>query len=401
MPRRFVIFFAFLPGYFFSYFLRSTNAVIAGDLTRDLGLTASQLGLMTSLFFAAFAAAQLPIGALLDRYGARYVTPLLMLLAAFGCVMFGLGESFVTVAVARTLIGLGVAGNLMGALKSFSGWFSPQRFALASSLYLALGSLGALTAATPLALLSEAFGWRSVFFGSAGIVLLSALLILWLGRDAPQTVGENGQGGFADIFREGRFWRIALLNFAVVGSMFAYQSLWAGPFVSDVLGLPSVGVGNLLLVLSGGVTVGYAVAGVVGDRLGVTRVLAVSTGVFVLTQVGLVFFRAAWPSGSLVALFATFSLSAAFAVLMFTQIRAIFPLHLTGRAVTAINLFGIGGGALLQWGLGLLIEGVGGTQTGPYPPASYSAAFAFTAALSLAALLFYAPLLQENTEERR
>ena len=291
MPKRFIIFFAFLPGYFFSYFLRSTNAVIAEDLTRDLSLTASQLGLMTSLFFAAFAAAQLPIGSLLDRYGARYVTPLLMLFAALGCVLFGLGQSFVTVAVARTLIGLGVAGNLMGALKSFSGWFPPEKFALASSLYLALGSLGALTAATPLALVSERFGWRSVFFGSAAIVLLSALLILWLGRDAPKTLDEEGeQGGFSDIFRDLRFWRIALLNFAVVGSMFAYQSLWAGPFVSDVLGLSSVGVGNLLLVLSGGVTVGYAVAGFVGDRFGVTRVLAPSAAVFVLTQFGLIFF---------------------------------------------------------------------------------------------------------------
>ena len=78
---------------------------------------------------------------------------------------------------------------------------------------------------------------------------------------------------------------------------------------------------------------------------------------------------------------------------MFTQVRELFPLHLTGRAVTALNLFGIGGSALLQWGLGLLIEGVT-TGTGPYPPEAYSAAFAFTAALSLAALLFYLPLLR-------
>ena len=252
MPLRFVVFLAFLPAYFLSYFLRSTNAVIAEDLVRDLSFSAAQLGLMTSLFFAAFAAAQLPIGSLLDRYGARWVTPAVMLFAVLGCLLFGLGESFVALAAGRALIGLGVAGILMGALKSFSGWFAPERFALISSLYLSLGSLGALSAATPLALLSGRFGWRSVFFGGAVVILLSALLIVALGRDAPEAVSKtNQQGGFTDIFRNLRFWRVACLNFALVGSLFAYQSLWAGPFLSDVLELSNLEVGNLLLVLSG------------------------------------------------------------------------------------------------------------------------------------------------------
>ena len=395
MPTRFLVFFAFLPAYFLSYFLRSTNAVIAEDLTRDLSLTASQLGLMTSLFFAAFAAAQLPIGSLLDRYGPRWMTPLLMLFAVLGSLVFGLGRSFTALAVGRTLIGLGVAGILMGALKSFSGWFSPARFARVSSLYLSLGSLGALTAATPLALLSERFGWRSVFLGGAAVILLSALLIAWLGRDAPETAEEAGeQGSFADIFRSLQFWRVAFLNFALVGSLFAYQSLWAGPFLSDVLGLSNVAVGNLLLVLSGGITLGYFVAGFLGERFGLGRVLSVAAGVFTLTQLGLAFFGANWPRPVLTLLFATFSVSSAFAVLMFAQLRTIFPLHLTGRAITAVNLFGIGGSAALQWGLGLLIEAVAGSQSGPYPPGAYSAAFFFTAALSFAALLFYLPLLR-------
>ncbi len=401
MPTRFLVFLAFLPAYFLSYFLRSTNAVIAEDLIRDLSLTASQLGLMTSLFFAAFAAAQLPVGSLLDRYGARWVTPLLMLSAVLGSLLFGLGQSFVTLAVGRALIGLGVAGILMGALKSFSGWFSSPSFARVSSLYLSLGSLGALSAATPLALLSETFGWRSVFFGGAGVALLSAALIPLFGRDAPEVATSEGeQGGFADIFRSVQFWRVACLNFALVGSLFAYQSLWAGPFVSDVLGFSSVAVGNLLLVLSGGITVGYIVAGFLGERFGLERVLATAAAIFTLTHLGLILFSDAWPRWSLSVLFATFSVSSAFAVLMFAQVRAIFPLHLTGRAVTAVNLFGIGGSALLQWGLGLLIEAVAGTQSGPFPPAAYRAAFTFTGALSCAALLFYLPLVSQSEPEQ-
>ena len=191
MPQRFVVFFVFLVAYFLSYFLRSTNAVIADDLTRDLSLSASQLGFMTSLFFATFAAAQLPLGSALDKFGARWVTPLLMLASVLGCVLFGLAQSFAVLAAARALIGLGTAANLMGALKSFSGWFREGRFATVSSLYLALGSTGALLAATPLAVLAEQFGWRNVFFGGGVATLLSAAAVMIWGRNAPVSYPRN------------------------------------------------------------------------------------------------------------------------------------------------------------------------------------------------------------------
>ena len=399
MPQRFVVFFVFFVAYFLSYFLRSTNAVIAEDLVRDLSLTASQLGFMTSLFFAGLALTQLPFGAALDRFGARFVTPLLMLASVAGCLLFGFGESFAVLALGRALIGVGTAGNLMGALKSFSGWFGGERFALVSSTYLALGSTGALVAATPLALLSARFGWRSVFLFGAAATFLSILALTVWAKDAPvvQKLATQ-QGGFQDIFRDVRFWRIAFLNFAMVGSLFAYQSLWAGPFLTEVLGLASVSVGNFLFLMSGGITLGYVAAGFLGSRFSVAKVIATSAGVFASVLGGLALFEASWPQWSLVALFGAFGVSAAFAVLMFTQVRSIFPLHLTGRAVTAVNLFGLGGSALLQWGLGVLI-GSFAQQNGVYPPQAYSAAFALSFVLCVLALLFYLPLLKRAAKK--
>lgn len=403
MPQRFVVFFVFLLSYFMAYFLRLTNAVIAKDLTRDLSLSASQLGFMTSLFFIVFAAAQLPLGSALDRFGARRVIPLLMLASVLGSIVFGLAQSFAVLALGRALIGLGTAGNLMGALKSFSGWFESKQFAAVSSTYLALGSLGGLVAATPLAILSEQFGWRNVFFGGAAITFLSAFVIIVWGKDAPEATKNQqvaAQGSFADIFGDLRFWRIALLNFAVVGTVFAYQGLWAGPFLNDVMSLESVVVGNLLLVLSAGVSLGYLTSGFLGSRLGLAPVLITSVAVFAVLQGCLAVFGAGWPAGSLSVLFAGFGFSAASAVLMFAQIRAIFPLHLTGRAVTAVNLFGFGGVALLQWGLGILIGRFPQSATGSYGPEAYSAAFLTTALLCLATLIFYLPLLKTASLKR-
>ena len=71
----------FANGYFLSYLVRTINALISARLTEELGLDASSLGLMTSVYFLTFAAAQLPLGVMLDRYGVRRVgvgpTPLL------------------------------------------------------------------------------------------------------------------------------------------------------------------------------------------------------------------------------------------------------------------------------------------------------------------------------------
>jgi len=399
MPQRYAVFFIFLLSYFLAYFLRSTNAVIAEDLTRDLSLSASQLGFMTSIFFMVFSAVQLPLGSALDRFGARWVIPSLMVLSIVGSILFGLAQSFAVLALGRALIGLGTAGNLMGALKSFSGWFESRQFATVSSTYLALGSVGGLVAATPLAILSAQFGWRNVFFGGAIVTFLCALAIVIWGKDAQQAAQNRRvapQGSFADIFGDLRFWRIALLNFSVVGSLFAYQGLWAGPFLSDVMGLESVAVGNLLLVLSAGVSLGYLTAGFLGGKFGLAPILVSGVSIFVLLQFCLALFGTDWPVGSLSVLFAGFGFSAASAVLMFAQVRATFPLYLTGRAVTAINLFGFGGVALLQWGLGILIGTFSQNATGAYAPEAYRAAFLVTALLGLASLLFYLPLLRSS-----
>ena len=62
-------------GYFLSYLLRNVNAVIAPDLTHELGLSAADLGFLTSAYLIGFALAQLPLGIALDRWGPRRVEP--------------------------------------------------------------------------------------------------------------------------------------------------------------------------------------------------------------------------------------------------------------------------------------------------------------------------------------
>jgi predicted MFS family arabinose efflux permease len=394
MSRRALIFCLFTAAYFLSYFYRSANAVIAPDLARELRLDAGSLGLMTSLFFAAFAVVQLPLGVWLDRWGARWVTPGLMMAAVVGSLIFAGAQGIVSLALGRALIGMGMAGVLMGSLKIFSQWFSVQRFATVSGLLIGVGALGALAAATPMAWLNGVIGWRAVFRLAAGATALAASAILIWARNTPSgipwTGGSAGRESVAMVFRDLRFWRMAPISFFLAGVLMGFQGLWAGPYLYDVLGADDLQAGNVLLWMGGGLALGFVAAGWLGDRLGLTRVLAGMALVFACCQFAL----AARPElGWVRLIYAIFGFAGAANTMTLAQARQIFPLHMTGKAVTAVNLFAIGGTFLLQWWMGLIIGLFPADGTGHYPPQAYTAALLVTGAGTVLALLWYLPLI--------
>ena len=392
MPSRTSVFVIFTLAYFLSYFYRSANAVIAPDLAREMNLDAAQLGLMTSLFFAAFAAVQLPLGLGLDRYGPRLVTPALMLAGAAGSLIFAGAQSFAALALGRALIGVGMAGVLMGALKAFSQWFSAQRYPTLSGLLVGIGSAGALFAATPLAWLNATLGWRMVFIIGAAMIVLVAVALVIGTRNTPP--GTAWPGKTADlralrvVFGDRRFWRMAMLVFFTNGTLLAFQGLWAGPYLDDLFGISSLQRGNVLLLLSLGVTAGFLVSGWLSARVGLANIVIAGTTVFIASQVVL----ALHPPLTIVAVTgAIFGFAGALTIMLLAQPRYVFPVTITGQATTAVNLFAIGGTFLVQWWMGLIIGAFPGSG-GHYPPASYTAALLFSAAATVVVLFFYLPM---------
>src|SRR3954468_13073940 len=136
-----VVFAPFAGGYFLSFFFRNVTAVISKDLAGEFSLTPADLGFLTSMYLLTFAAFQLPLGVLLDRYGPRRVVAVLMCSAAAGALVFALAKDLTTLSIGRALIGLGVSAGLMVAIKAFSLWF-PARLATMNGIYLAVGGLG-------------------------------------------------------------------------------------------------------------------------------------------------------------------------------------------------------------------------------------------------------------------
>ena len=395
MTRRIlVVFAAFAAAHFMSTFVRTANAVIADDLVRDVGLGSAQLGLMTSMLFLVFAAVQLPLGSALDRFGARWVTSGTMLAAVAGCIVFAIGDSFGSLALGRALMGIGTAGILMGGLKALSGYLSTRSFASVSGILVAFGSSGALVAATPLAWLAATVGWRWVFVAGSIALLAASAGVAAFGRSAPDAnaAAATRGGSFADIFRRGRFWSLAAMAVAITGVSFAFQALWAGPYLVTGRGMPAIAAGNVLFALSLGVVLGYLVWGWMGARLGPARALALAAAIFIATQATLGFLPPLG-RGLVTALFFVLGITGSASVLLFVLARSMFPLELTGRAVTAVNLFMFGGGFALQSSLGLMIE-MATPAEGSAPDRAYGAMFLATAALGATALLAFLPTVR-------
>lgn len=384
----------FAGGYFLSYLYRSVNAVIAPDLVRDIGLSATDLGVLTAAYFLGFALFQLPLGLLLDRFGPRRVQAILLLSAAVGAVLYATGDTMFDLAVGRALIGVGVAGGLMASFKAIVLWFPKERWPLVNGCFLAAGGLGALAATAPVEALLHVTDWRGIFLGLAAVNLLVCVAI-WLivpEREEDRARGGLGEAlaGVAEVLRDRLFWRLAPAAMASMGGGMAVQTLWAGPWLRDVVGLDRADAAQQLFVLAAMLTAGFIGTGVIADRLGragvrLETMIGWALALCFLCQLPLVF---GWGGGVLVA-WLGIGVLANSSVLMFPLLSGHFTARLSGRANTTLNMLAFGATFGVQAAVGWVIDLWPPLGEGRYDPEAYRWAFGALVVLQVAAWLWY------------
>ena len=263
------IFLPFACGYFLSYLYRSTNAVLAPYLSNDLNLNAEQLGLITSAYFLTFGLFQLPLGVLLDKFGARKVQSILFLIAATGAILFSLGNDVWSLVTARGLIGLGVSGALMAAFKAFAVWFPKERLPLLIGLFMSAGGMGAIVASTPLEMALQITDWRGVYLFIGIVTIFVGILIFFV-------VPEKQENNYNEktlpvlkvlkhIYTSYAFWRIGPLSGIAGGTGLAILGLWAGPWLSDIGKFNKNEIANILFISTIMMTIGTTSLGIITD----------------------------------------------------------------------------------------------------------------------------------------
>jgi MFS family permease len=388
-----LIAFVFLPfalGYYLSYLFRTINGLISGVLTSNLALGAADLGLLTSVYFLTFAAAQIPIGMLLDRYGPRRVHAALLLIAAFGAALFGAADAFWALVFARAMIGFGVAAALTAGLKAIVLWFPRERVALFNGYLVMLGALGGVTATAPAEALMDWIGWRGLFELLAAVTAASAVLIyVVVSEQAASRSKVTAPFSLKSVFANSRFWRLAPLSATCVGSAWALQGLWAAAWLIDVEKLDRPNVVTQLFVMAIALSVGGLLLGNIADQLprrglGSERLFALVAILFIAAQLALIL-RLPVPSSVLWFLVA---MVGAGTVLSYAIVADYFPKELTGRANAVLNTFHFGWAFVLQYTIGLILQ-QWPTQDGRYPAIAYQVAFSFNLGLQIVALVWF------------
>jgi MFS family permease len=388
------VFIPFALGYFLSYLYRTVNAVIAPDLVRDVGVDPASLGLLTSAYFLAFAAFQLPLGVLLDRYGPRRVEASLLLFAAAGAYIFSRAETLGGLMLGRALIGLGVSACLMAAFKAFTLWFPAERLPLANGIQMISGGVGALAATTPVELFLKLTDWRGVFLVLAGLTVTAAICVFLIvpektGTHTGETLHEQ-LSGIRVIFTSKIFWGIAPWALTAQAAYLSIAGLWSGPWLRDVASYDRMSLANTLMGVSLAMIVGYFTFGTVAERLARRSIRPMTVAAcgmlcFIGVQSLLV---VQWTSFTLL-LWLFFGFFGTSCILPYAVLSQSFPRHLSGRANTGLNLLVFIAAFSAQWVIGLIIDLWPQTPAGGYDPAGYSTGFGLIMILQIAAAGWY------------
>ncbi|SDG24795.1 MULTISPECIES: MFS transporter [unclassified Duganella] len=421
-----LVFLPFALGHFLSCLIRTVNATLAPQLVASLALTPGQLGLLTSAYFLAFALAQLPVGMALDRWGPARVQLPMLLLAGVGALAFAGGQDFAQLLVARALMGLGLGGCFMSAVKAISTWIAPARLPSVQGYLIAVGGLGAAAATLPVRLALQYMDWRALFLWLALAAALTGLLIRALAPQQPlpasqphpaqqqplppspshpaqqqpallQTVLPSPDvrkpamlAAMREVCRHPAFREVVALVLLPHTVFFGVQGLWIGRWLSDVAGYSEAAVGYLLYLGMAAVIFGAIAVGMLTEwagRRGVRpiSVAAVGVALFVTVQAGFVCdWRPSYPLLSVL-----FTLVGTVTGIEYAIVAQSLPGALTGRAATCLNLLIFLGAFAVQAGFGLVVGCWRPDWQEHYPPAAYRTAFGALLLLQLPGLVWF------------
>lgn len=365
---------------------RSSLSAVGVDTAERFGADAATLSMFAVVQLAVYGGMQIPIGLLLDRYGARPIMTIGMLLMAVGQLTLAFSPSVGVAIFARMLLGAGDAAVFPGVLRLIATWFPAQRAPVMSQLTGLVGQAGQLLALAPLAALLHATSWEVTFGGIAGLCVLFAILVYALIRNHPPERGsdvsvdtdtgairvvrsavDTGVGIRAAWAHPGTrlaFWSHFTTPFA--GS--AFVLLWGMPFLTAGEGLSR---GQAAAVISTYVVVGMVLGPVIGDLS--RRIPHLRSRALVLPAIAVQFIAwmvvIAWPGPAplwlLYGLGFALAMGGPASMIAFDHARTHNPAH---RLSTATGITNVGGFlaaliAIFAIGLALDLQGAGTPDT--------------------------------------
>ena len=345
--------------FFYAFILRVAPAVMVDDLMKEFSVGAAILGYLSATYLYIYAALQIPLGLVVDKYGLRGVVAGACALCGIGSIVFSLADSVYLAYLGRGLVGAGAAFSFVGALNMAARWF-PSRFAVLGGWAQMMGSAGGFVGQAPLSLAVATFGWRScnLSLGIAGLFL--AVLLLFTVRD-PKEDQESEDNfsiwlGLKNVCANKQTWLATLAAAGLTSALLAFGGLWGVPYLMKARAIDKPDAASFISIIFVGWAIGAPFFGWLSDRIRRRRILlqwgtcgaALTTGTTILvptlstTLVIVVLFLQGFFSASM--------------ILGFALAKDNNPPESSGVALGLINTFVVGSGAILQPLVGVLLD---------------------------------------------
>ena len=388
-----LVFLAFAFSYFMSALIRAITATISPVLTIELSLQARDLGLLSGGYFLGFAAMQLPLGKWLDKFGPKKVIICFLSVAVLGCLAFAKATSFSGLLLARVFCGAGVSACLMAPLTGYRRWLAPSSQIRANSWMLMSGSLGMVTSTLPVQWLMPIWGWRGIFIALSAMTFIAILAIMvlvpaWKLEAAGADVDKSKviDNSYAQVWSNRYIRSLIPLAFFLYGGLVAVQTLWVSPWMIKIAGYSALEAAQGLFYINVAMLIAFWLWGSINpwlfrkkissDRL-MVRGLPISFVTLAIIIIAVEAYNTPATAISDIilahktgfhavlgvlnkyvwALWALYCVSCTFIALSQPAIAMAFPAELAGRALSAYNLVIFAGVFVVQWCIGLMIDG--------------------------------------------
>ena len=397
-----LVFLAFAAAYSLSALVRAIIATLSPVLSAEFSLQSRDLGLLAGGYFLGFAATQLPLGTWLDKHGPKRVIVSFLTIAVVGCLAFSSATSFTGLMLGRVLIGMGVSACLMAPLTGFRRWLDAPNLLRANSWMLMSGSLGMLASTLPVQWLLPLVGWRALFWLLAGFIFLALLVIAWIVPPWTSKLVEStpkpsaATPGYAEVWSNRYFQKMAPLAFFNYGGLVAIQTLWAGPWMVKVAGYTPLEAATGLFYLNAAMLLTFWSWGLVNPYLakhGWHTDRLITWGV----PLSLTILAANIWGGASTGWLGWTAFCIASTVISLSQpaVSMAFKPALAGRALSGFNLIIFTGVFTVQWGVGLLVDAFAALGLGQI--ASFQAAFSVFLCCAIAAYAYFLHAKVDNS----
>ena len=349
----------------YAFFQRVSPSVMVDELMAEFSIGAAVLGTLSALYFYPYVLLQIPLGVLIDRWGARLLMTLALSVAGAGSVIFAAADSVAFAYLGRLLIGCGSAVGFLGSLALAANWFPPHRFAMLAGLTMFFGMLSGVFAQGPLSSIISVAGWRATMLGMgiAGITL--ALAIFVIVRDTPRnpdkaTKPHQGWRSMLDGIKKagssGQVWKTAIIASTMSGPMLSLGALWAIPYMTVTYDLPKAAASALVSSLLLGWALAAPFAGWLSDRLKMRKNLLIVGSTTLSIVVALFVFVPALPLWASVCLLTLMGVAGAFMAICFALVRETSPQEISSSVTGVVNSLTVASGAILQPVIGLVLD---------------------------------------------